>query len=108
MGEIIVDQFKQKAKKKATTFSFPNQASMLCMRAACTLFRPLDRIVQANSLITLATKINKEALVMKRAKYTGYMPPPSPSPSTHIIAAPLHTVNSHNSPAPDLLNIAQR
>ncbi|MCD9644393.1 hypothetical protein HAX54_032591, partial [Datura stramonium] len=37
--------------------------------------------VQAKSVITLATKTNKEAPVMKREKYTGNMTPPPPSAS---------------------------
>ncbi|MCD9559740.1 hypothetical protein HAX54_017973 [Datura stramonium] len=64
--------------------------------------------MQANSVITLATKIDKEALAMKRARYTGNMTLPSSSASTHTAIAPLHTADPHNSPPPDLLNIAQR
>ncbi|MCD9561523.1 hypothetical protein HAX54_020685 [Datura stramonium] len=87
MGEIIADQFKRKAKQQATTLSFPNLT---------------------NSVITLATKIDKEAQVIKRAKYTGNMTPPSPSTSTHTTTTPLYIAEYHNSPSPDLLNIAQR
>ncbi|MCE3052048.1 hypothetical protein HAX54_051471 [Datura stramonium] len=64
--------------------------------------------VQANSVITLATKIDKEDPVMKRENYTRNMTPPSPSASIHTTTAPLHTTESHNSPPPDLLNIVQR
>ncbi|MCE3215365.1 hypothetical protein HAX54_002094 [Datura stramonium] len=74
----------------------------------CPLFCPLDRILQANSVITLATKTNKETPVMKQAKYTGNMTPPPPSASTHTAVAPLHIAEFHNSPPPNLLNIAQR
>ncbi|MCD7452530.1 hypothetical protein HAX54_017285 [Datura stramonium] len=63
--EIIVDQFKRKAKQQATTFPFPNLLSMLCMWAACPLSRPLDSTVHDNSVITLATKIDKQAPVIK-------------------------------------------
>ncbi|MCD7457680.1 hypothetical protein HAX54_035843 [Datura stramonium] len=108
VGEIIVDQFKWKAKQQAKALQFPNLVSMVCMRATCPLFWPLDKTVQANSVITLATKIDKEAPIVKRAKYTGNMPPPSPSASTHTTTTPLHIVESHNSPPHDLLHIAQR
>ncbi|MCD7453974.1 hypothetical protein HAX54_022892, partial [Datura stramonium] len=49
VGEIITDQFKRKAKQQATGLPFPNLMSMLCMRATCPLFRPLDRTLQANA-----------------------------------------------------------
>ncbi|MCE2056076.1 hypothetical protein HAX54_044015 [Datura stramonium] len=81
---------------------------MLCMRMACPLFWPLDRVVQENSVITLATKINKEVPVMKWAKYTRTMTPPSSSTSTHTTTAPLHTAESQNPPPLVLLNIVQR
>ncbi|MCD9642068.1 hypothetical protein HAX54_028666, partial [Datura stramonium] len=35
--------------------------------AACPLFRPLDRTMQADGVITLATKTDKDAPVMTRA-----------------------------------------
>ncbi|MCD9644706.1 hypothetical protein HAX54_033126 [Datura stramonium] len=70
------------AKKQVTALPFPNLVSMLCMRVSCPLFRPLDRTVQDNNVITLATKIDKEAAVRQ--------------------------IESHNSPPLDLLNIAQR
>ncbi|MCE3215013.1 hypothetical protein HAX54_000539 [Datura stramonium] len=108
VGEIIADQFKRKAKQQATVLPFPNLVCMLYMRATCPLFQPLDRMVQANSVITLATKIDKEAPAMKRAKYTGNMTPPSLSASTHTATAPLHKAEPHNSPPPNLLKIAQR
>ncbi|MCD7462783.1 hypothetical protein HAX54_049357 [Datura stramonium] len=108
VGEIIADQFKWKAKQQDTSLPFPNLVSMLCMWAACPLLWPLDRTVKANSVITLATKIDKEAPVMKRAKYTGTMTPPSSSASTHNATTPLHTIESQNPPLPELLNIAQR
>ncbi|MCD7470933.1 hypothetical protein HAX54_011171 [Datura stramonium] len=78
-----------------------------CTEAFSCLASVWVRGQEANNVITLATKIDKEAPVMKRAKYTGNMTPPSPSASTHT-TAPLHTTEFHNSPPPDLLNIAQR
>ncbi|MCD7450429.1 hypothetical protein HAX54_006222 [Datura stramonium] len=76
--------------------------------ATCPLFWPFHRMVQANSVITLSTKTDKEAQAMKREKYTRTMTLPSSSASTLTTAAPLHTSEPHNSPPPDLLNIAQR
>ncbi|MCD7469339.1 hypothetical protein HAX54_008281 [Datura stramonium] len=108
VGEIIADQFKRKAKQQATALPFPNLVCMLCMRETCPLFWPLDRMVQANGVITLATKIHKEALVMKREKFTRNMTLPSSSTSTHNATAPLHTAEPQSSPPPDLLKIAQR
>ncbi|MCD9643257.1 hypothetical protein HAX54_030555 [Datura stramonium] len=71
------------------TSEVPIEVSILlaCImdQAACPLFRPLDRTVQANNLITLATKINKEAPSMKREK-----------------------AEFHNYPPPDFFNIAPR
>ncbi|MCD7447753.1 hypothetical protein HAX54_034167 [Datura stramonium] len=81
--------------------------SMLCIRVACPLFRPLDRTMQADHVITLPTKTYKGAPVMKRAKYTGNMNPPPPSASTHTSAAPFHIAEFHNATPPDLFNIAQ-
>ncbi|MCD7462688.1 hypothetical protein HAX54_049103 [Datura stramonium] len=69
---------------------------------------PLDMTVQAYSVITLATKTNKEAPAMKREKYSRNMTLPSSSASTHTATAPLHTVEPQGSPPPDLLNIALR
>ncbi|MCE3052015.1 hypothetical protein HAX54_051414, partial [Datura stramonium] len=108
VGEIIVDRFKCKAMQQATTLPFPNLVSTLCMRAACPFFRPLDRTVQADSVITLATKTDKDAPVMKRGKYTGNRTPPPPSPSTHTSVSPFHTTELHNTTSADFLNIAQR
>ncbi|MCD7451600.1 hypothetical protein HAX54_012761, partial [Datura stramonium] len=62
----------------------------------------------ANSVITLATKTDKDASVMTRAKYTGTKTPPPPSASTHTSVAPLHTNEFHSPTPPDLLNITQR
>ncbi|MCD9643296.1 hypothetical protein HAX54_030639 [Datura stramonium] len=108
VGEIIVDQFKCKAKQQATALPFPYLVCVLCMWATCPLFRPLDRTVQANGVITLATKTDKEAPTMKRAKFTRNMTLPSSLASTHTTTAPLHTVEPQSSPSPDLLNMAQR
>ncbi|MCD7452196.1 hypothetical protein HAX54_015476, partial [Datura stramonium] len=66
------------------------------------------REVQANSVITLATKTDKDALVMKQAKCTGNRTPPPPSASSHTSAAPFHTAKFHTPTPLDLLNIARR
>ncbi|MCE3050677.1 hypothetical protein HAX54_047845 [Datura stramonium] len=63
---------------------------------------------EANSVIAVATKIDKEDPSMKRAKYTRTMTLPSSSASTHTVIAPLPIAEPQNSPHPDLLNIAQR
>ncbi|MCD9560988.1 hypothetical protein HAX54_019855 [Datura stramonium] len=65
-------------------------------------------MVQTNSVVTLATKTNKEAPAVKRAKNTGNIAPPSPLASTHTKTSPLYTAETYNSLPPDLINIAQR
>ncbi|MCD9646540.1 hypothetical protein HAX54_036459 [Datura stramonium] len=76
--------------------------------AACPFFQPLDNTVQVDSVITLATKTDKDASVMKKAKYTWNKTPPPPLASTHTSVASLHT-NEFHSPTPtNLLNVAQR
>ncbi|MCE0482122.1 hypothetical protein HAX54_040524 [Datura stramonium] len=67
-GEIIVDQFRRKAKQLATALPFP-------------------------------TLTYKEAPMVKRARYTGNMTPPSPLASSHITTVPANTDESQNSPA---------
>ncbi|MCE3215960.1 hypothetical protein HAX54_004211 [Datura stramonium] len=107
-ARIWLDLVCARDKQQATTLPFPNLVSMLCMRAACPLFRPLDRAMQANSVITLATKTDKDAPVMKRTKCTRYKTPPPPSASSHTSAVPFDTAEFHSPTPPDLLNIAQR
>ncbi|MCE3051811.1 hypothetical protein HAX54_050840, partial [Datura stramonium] len=68
----------------------------------------LDRTVQANGVITLATKTIKKAPSMNRAKFTRNMTLPSSSASTHAATALLYTTKPQSFPALDLLNIAQR
>ncbi|MCE0480864.1 hypothetical protein HAX54_038055 [Datura stramonium] len=68
VGELTVDQFKRRDKQQATTLSYPSLVSMLCVRAACPLFRPLDRTMWDDSVIILATKIDKDTPVMKQTK----------------------------------------
>ncbi|MCD7454011.1 hypothetical protein HAX54_023207 [Datura stramonium] len=60
-------EFRRIAKQQATTFPFPNLVSMLSMRAACPLLRSLDKTIQVHGVITLATKTDKEAPMIKRA-----------------------------------------
>ncbi|MCD7455068.1 hypothetical protein HAX54_026945 [Datura stramonium] len=90
--------------------SYRSRQQLLKHRSRTESFRcltsPLDRTVQANSVITLATKIDKEAPVMKWEKHTGNMTPPPPSTSIHTAAAQIPLAESHNSPPPDFLNIA--
>ncbi|MCD9638710.1 hypothetical protein HAX54_022847 [Datura stramonium] len=72
---------QQLLKRRGHTEAFPCLTSVWVqgqeVPAACPLFRPLDKTVQVNSVITLETKIDKEALVMKWAMYTGNITPPS-------------------------------
>ncbi|MCD7465502.1 hypothetical protein HAX54_001438 [Datura stramonium] len=75
---------------QATTLSFPNLRSMLRMWAACPFVPLLDKTVQADSVITLATKTDKDDPVMKREKYPGNRTPPHLRyPLTH---QPLHSI----------------
>ncbi|MCD7464411.1 hypothetical protein HAX54_052696 [Datura stramonium] len=67
-----------------------------------------DMTVQADSMITLATKTDKDAPVRKLEKYTRNKTPPPPSASTHTLAAPLHKDEFHSPTPPDFLNIKQR
>ncbi|MCD9644517.1 hypothetical protein HAX54_032772 [Datura stramonium] len=52
-------------------------------------------------------EIDKEAPMIKRARYIGNMNPPSPLESSHITTTPANANESQTSPAPDLLNIVQ-
>ncbi|MCD7446275.1 hypothetical protein HAX54_000085 [Datura stramonium] len=108
MGEIIADQFRRKAKQQATTFPFPSLVSRLCLRAECPLWHSLDKTIQVHGVITLDTKTNKEAPMIKRERYVGHMTPPSPLASSHIAKAPTNASSSQISLPPDLLNISQR
>ncbi|MCE3050999.1 hypothetical protein HAX54_048709 [Datura stramonium] len=100
--------FLRKAKQQATTLPFLTFVRMLCMRVACPLLRSLDRTIRVHRVITLDTKTDKEAPMIKRARYTGNMTPPSPLASSHIVTGPANADESQNSPPPDLLNIEQR
>ncbi|MCE3216988.1 hypothetical protein HAX54_009863 [Datura stramonium] len=51
---------------------------------------------------------DKEALMIKRARYAGHMTPPSPVASSHIATAPANASDFRISPPQDLHNIAQR
>ncbi|MCE3052483.1 hypothetical protein HAX54_052733 [Datura stramonium] len=108
VGEIILDQFRQQAKQQAIAFPFPALVSILYMRVACPLLRSLDKTIRVHGVITLDTKKDKEALMIKRARYTGNMTPPLPLASSHIAIVPANADESQYSPLPDLLNIAQR
>ncbi|MCE3216161.1 hypothetical protein HAX54_005154 [Datura stramonium] len=108
VGEIIVDQFRRKAKQQATALPFPSLVSMLCLRVECPLWRSLDKTIQVHGVINLYTKTNKKAPMIKRARYAGNMTPPSPVASPHIATAPANAGTSQTSPPQDLLNIAQR
>ncbi|MCD9645070.1 hypothetical protein HAX54_033723 [Datura stramonium] len=87
MGEIIADQLREKLNNKPQHFtSF--LVSMLCLRVECHLWCSLDKTIQAHGVITLDTKTDKEAQMIKGARYTGHMTPPSPADiSSHIATA---------------------
>ncbi|MCD9560091.1 hypothetical protein HAX54_018533 [Datura stramonium] len=108
VGEISADQFRLKVKQQATIFPFPSLVSMLCLRAECPLWLSFDKTIKVHGVITLDTKTNKEATMLKRARYLGNMTPPSPVASPHIATTPTNADTSQTSPPPDLLNIAQR
>ncbi|MCD9641388.1 hypothetical protein HAX54_027555 [Datura stramonium] len=103
VGEITVDQFKRRAKQQATSLSYPSLVSMLCVRASCPLFWPLDKIVWADSVINLATKTDKDAPAMKRAKSTENRTPPPPSVPSNTSAGQFHEATSPTTTPPDLL-----
>ncbi|MCD9639940.1 hypothetical protein HAX54_024933, partial [Datura stramonium] len=108
VGEIIADQFRRKSKQQATTFSFPSLVNMLCLRAECPLWHSLDRTIHLHGVITLDTKTDKEAPMIRRARDAGHLTPPSPLASSHIATAPANASAPQISPPPDLLNIVQR
>ncbi|MCD9559036.1 hypothetical protein HAX54_016762, partial [Datura stramonium] len=81
---------------------------MLCLRVECPLLRSLDKTIRVHGVITLETKIDKEAPMIKRARYIGNMTPPSPVASPYIATAPSNAGESQTSPPPDLLNIPPR
>ncbi|MCD7467604.1 hypothetical protein HAX54_005133 [Datura stramonium] len=87
-GEIIADQFKQRAKQQATTLSFPNMVSQQC-----------DYIGHQNR----QRGSNYEASKVYREHDSA-----TTSASTHTAAASLHTNEFHSSLPPDFLNISQR
>ncbi|MCE0482454.1 hypothetical protein HAX54_041250 [Datura stramonium] len=66
------------------------------------------RTVQANSVITLATKTDKDALDMKRGKCTENKTPPPPLASSHTSDVQLDTTAIPTPTPPDLLKVAQR
>ncbi|MCD7453798.1 hypothetical protein HAX54_022189 [Datura stramonium] len=66
--------------------SYRERQQLLKRRGRTEAFRASHRTVQANSVIRLATKTDKEAPAMKRAKYTWNMTLPSSSASTHTSA----------------------
>ncbi|MCE0482532.1 hypothetical protein HAX54_041361 [Datura stramonium] len=94
VGEIIADQFRRKDKQQATTLPFPSLVIMLCLRAECPLWRSLDKTIQVHGVITLDTKTDKEALMIKRARYAGNITPPSPVESPHIATAPANAAKA--------------
>ncbi|MCD7472161.1 hypothetical protein HAX54_013166, partial [Datura stramonium] len=75
---------------------------------ACPLFRPLDRTVWADSVITLASKTDKDAPAMKRAKCTENRTPPPPSASSYTSTVQLDIATVPTPTPPDLLNVAQK
>ncbi|MCD9645108.1 hypothetical protein HAX54_033784 [Datura stramonium] len=107
VGEIIANQFRKKAKQQATTLPFPTFVCILCLRAECPLLHSLDNAIRVHRVITLDTKIDKEALMIKWERYRGNMTPASPLASSHIASSPANTDESQTSPPPGLLNIAQ-
>ncbi|MCE0481885.1 hypothetical protein HAX54_040065 [Datura stramonium] len=108
VGELIADQFKWKANQQATTLPFPNLVSMLCLRAACPLFRQLDRTVRVDHVITLANKTDEDAQVLKRGKYTESNHLQPTMASSHTSEVPVCIVEPHTTLYPNLLVLAQK
>ncbi|MCD9644516.1 hypothetical protein HAX54_032771, partial [Datura stramonium] len=90
--ELIVDQFKCKAKQQATALPFPN----------------LDKIVRADGMITLATKTDKDAPGMKRAKCTTRNTSPPPLACSTTSTAQFHPTVVPALTSPHFLKIDQR
>ncbi|MCD9560618.1 hypothetical protein HAX54_019335 [Datura stramonium] len=64
--EIIAEQFKRKARQKATSMPYPVLISLLCLHANYPQFRPLDQIERVEGVNSLATKIDKDVPSSKR------------------------------------------
>ncbi|MCD9644953.1 hypothetical protein HAX54_033499 [Datura stramonium] len=108
VGELIDDQFKQKANLQATILPFPNLVSMLCLRATCPLFRKLDRTMRANRVITLANKTTEDAQVLKRGKYTESDHSQPTMASSHTSEVPVRITELDTTSHTDLLVLAQK
>ncbi|MCD7465086.1 hypothetical protein HAX54_000533, partial [Datura stramonium] len=80
---------------------------MLCVRASCPLFRPLNKTVWANNAITLATKTDKDAPAMKQVKGTENRTPPPPSVPSNTPAGQFHAAAAPTTTPPYLLKLAQ-
>ncbi|MCE3050256.1 hypothetical protein HAX54_046759 [Datura stramonium] len=98
----------KRAKQQVTVLPFPSLMSMLCVWAACPLFRPLDRTVWDGSVITLAIKTDKDAPLMKRAKCTENRTPPPPSESSHTLVVQLGTIAIPTPTHSDFLKVEKR
>ncbi|MCD9641802.1 hypothetical protein HAX54_028246 [Datura stramonium] len=68
----------------------------------------VKRILRADSVITLATKTNKEPPSMKRAKCTENRTLPPPSAASYTSASQFYTVVVPTHTPPDFLKVAQR
>ncbi|MCE3051833.1 hypothetical protein HAX54_050934 [Datura stramonium] len=107
VGEIIADQFKRRAKQQATSLPYPSLVSMLCGGASCPLFRRLDKTMRADGMITLATKIDKDAPAMKQAKGTENRTPPPPYVPSNTPAGQFQAAAAPTTTPPNLLKLAQ-
>ncbi|MCD7456274.1 hypothetical protein HAX54_031078 [Datura stramonium] len=87
VGELTVEQFKQRDKQQGTSLSYPSHLSMLYVRAAIPLFKPLDKTVRAENVITLATKTDKDSPAMKPTKSIENRTPPPPLASSNTLVA---------------------
>ncbi|MCE2055180.1 hypothetical protein HAX54_042137 [Datura stramonium] len=92
----------RRAKQQATSFPYPSLVSMLCVRASCPLFRPLDKTVLADGVITLAIKIDRDSLAMKQAKGTENRTQPPPSMPSNTLVGQLRAVAAPSTTPPDL------
>ncbi|MCD7457698.1 hypothetical protein HAX54_035905 [Datura stramonium] len=108
VGENIADKFKRRAKKQATSLPYPSLVSMLCVRASFPLFWPLDKTLRVDSVITLATKIEKDAPATKQTKSTENRTPPPPSAPLNTSTDQFHAAVAPTTTPHDFLKLAQR
>ncbi|MCD9637768.1 hypothetical protein HAX54_021237 [Datura stramonium] len=102
-----IDQFKRRAKQQATSLPYPSLVIMLCPRASCSLFRPLDKTMWAEGVIALDAKTSKDAPALKRPKGMENMTQPTPSMLSSTTDGQFQVAAVTASTPISLFNIAQ-